>query len=199
MDQRHACTSQRPSSLGRVSNGSETGKKEWRSQIVLASDLHLCQFDATRESRESCIDGVSQRCRLSATRSLPCWYPYVKASLSFQCMESGSTKMAPSWKPVAPLLSSTDRPLPPLHDGADFLHHTVTCDSAALALAVDTQRARMLVGMQSGEICAWDLDTFQPCARLIGHRSSVLSLILVDDYLFSASSDSTVRIWDAPL
>lgn len=112
-------------------------------------------------------------------------------------MESGSTKMAPSWEPVAPLVSSTDRPLPPLHDGADFLHHTVTCESAALALAVDTQRARMLVGMQSGEICAWDLDTFQPCARLIGHRSSVLSLILVDDYLFSASSDSTVRIWDA--
>ena len=82
-------------------------------------------------------------------------------------------------------------------ESQDELHHTVTCDSAVLALAVDNVRGRMLVGTQQGDIRVWNLHTFQVQADLVGHHSSVLSLVLSDDYVFSASSDSTVRVWDA--
>ena len=82
-------------------------------------------------------------------------------------------------------------------ESQDELHHTVTCDSAVLALAVDNVRGRMLVGTQQGDIRVWHLPTFEVQADLVGHRSSVLSLVLSDDYVFSASSDSTVRVWDA--
>ena len=46
-------------------------------------------------------------------------------------------------------------------ESQDELHHTVTCDSAVLALAVDNVRGRMLVGTQQGDIRVWNLHTFQ--------------------------------------
>ena len=93
--------------------------------------------------------------------------------------------------------SASTSALPWSRESEDVLHHTVTCDSAALALAVDDVRGRMLVGTQQGDIRVWHLPTFEVQADLVGHRSSVLSLVLSDDYVFSASSDSTVRVWDA--
>ena len=93
--------------------------------------------------------------------------------------------------------SASTSALPWSRESEDVLHHTVTCDSAVLALAVDDVRGRMLVGTQQGDIRVWHLPTFEVQADLVGHRSSVLSLVLSDDYVFSASSDSTVRVWDA--
>lgn len=101
------------------------------------------------------------------------------------------------WDKVDACASAGACTLPSAQDASDVLQHTLTCDSAVLALAVDAQRGRVLVGTQHGDIRVCDLHTCQVCAHLVGHRSSVLSLVLSDAYLFSASSDSTVRVWDA--
>lgn len=85
-------------------------------------------------------------------------------------------------------------------DGLPHLHHTISHDgSSVLALAVDESNSLIFSsGSQSECIYVWSLDTFRPVTRLVGHSASILALELAPEknWLFSASGDDTVRIWD---
>lgn len=80
------------------------------------------------------------------------------------------------------------------------LQHTISHDeSSVLALAVDEPNSLVFSsGSQSECIYVWSLDTFRPITRLVGHSASILALELAPErnWLFSASGDDTVRIWD---
>jgi WD40 repeat protein len=43
---------------------------------------------------------------------------------------------------------------------------------------------RLFTGAQDGIIAAWDLTTFQVCAKLQGHQAGVLSLVAHQEQLF---------------
>ncbi|CAO1633726.1 unnamed protein product [Sympodiomycopsis kandeliae] len=80
------------------------------------------------------------------------------------------------------------------------LQHTISHDgSSVLALAVDEAKSLVFSsGSQSECIYVWSLDTFRPVTRLAGHSASILALELAPEknWLFSASGDDTVRVWD---
>lgn len=78
------------------------------------------------------------------------------------------------------------------------LSHTINHHSSVLSLAVDERRNLLYSGSQEGCIHVWDLETFQPAARLQGHTGSVLALELAPEkrWLFSSSGDNTIRVWN---
>lgn len=80
------------------------------------------------------------------------------------------------------------------------LDHTISHDgSSVLALAVDESNSLIFSsGSQSECIYVWSLETFRPVTRLVGHSAAILALELAPEknWLFSASGDDTVRIWD---
>ncbi|PWN19549.1 Zn-dependent exopeptidase [Microstroma glucosiphilum] len=80
------------------------------------------------------------------------------------------------------------------------LHHTIAHDQASvLAIAIDEASSLLFTsGTQSECIYVWNLDTYRPITKLSGHTASILTLELAPErgWLFSASGDGTVRIWD---
>ncbi|KAF8574208.1 Zn-dependent exopeptidase [Ramaria rubella] len=73
------------------------------------------------------------------------------------------------------------------------LHHQQK--SSVLSLAADERH--IFSGCQTADIYVWDRSTFQVKTTLHGHTGSVLALEIAHEkeWLFSSSSDSTVRIW----
>ncbi|KAI0325048.1 Zn-dependent exopeptidase [Cubamyces sp. BRFM 1775] len=67
--------------------------------------------------------------------------------------------------------------------------------SSVLSLAADDDS--IYTGSQDGQISVWDKTTFKLKALLRGHTGSVLALEYAPDkhWLFSASGDSTIRVW----
>ncbi|KAI9064650.1 Zn-dependent exopeptidase [Trametes sanguinea] len=67
--------------------------------------------------------------------------------------------------------------------------------SSVLSLAADAES--IYTGSQDGQISVWDKTTFKLKAVLRGHTGSVLALEYAADrhWLFSASGDSTIRVW----
>ncbi|KAJ8457580.1 hypothetical protein ONZ51_g11443 [Trametes cubensis] len=67
--------------------------------------------------------------------------------------------------------------------------------SSVLSLAADDES--IYTGSQDGQISVWDKTTFKLKALLRGHTGSVLALEYAPDkhWLFSASGDSTIRVW----
>ncbi|KAF8315648.1 Zn-dependent exopeptidase [Clavulina sp. PMI_390] len=77
-----------------------------------------------------------------------------------------------------------------------FLAHTLRQEeSSVLSLAADARH--IFSGSQGKDIYVWDRETMQVKKTLRGHSGSVLMLELSEEkeWLFSSSSDSTVRIW----
>ncbi|GHJ86794.1 hypothetical protein NliqN6_3196 [Naganishia liquefaciens] len=79
------------------------------------------------------------------------------------------------------------------------LEHLLSADGArTLSLAVDENY--IFAGTQSltNEITVFNRANLQQTARLAGHSGSVLTLLCVPEkrWLFSGSSDGTVRLWD---
>ncbi|CDO74568.1 hypothetical protein BN946_scf184771.g4 [Trametes cinnabarina] len=67
--------------------------------------------------------------------------------------------------------------------------------SSVLSLAADAEN--IYTGSQDGQISVWDKATFKLKTVLGGHTGSVLALEYAADrhWLFSASGDSTIRVW----
>ncbi|KAF8489393.1 hypothetical protein JB92DRAFT_3013429 [Gautieria morchelliformis] len=91
-------------------------------------------------------------------------------------------------------VSPLDTPPPRL---SHTLHHEQT--SSVLSLAADA--CHIFSGCQTADIYVWDRSTFQVTTTLHGHTGSVLALEIAGEkeWLFSSSSDSTVRIWSTRL
>ncbi|KAI1793225.1 Zn-dependent exopeptidase [Ganoderma leucocontextum] len=68
--------------------------------------------------------------------------------------------------------------------------------SSVLSLAADDRN--IYAGTQDGQISVWDKYTFKLKAILTGHTGSILALeyALEKHWLFSASGDSTIRVWN---
>ncbi|OCH91138.1 Zn-dependent exopeptidase [Obba rivulosa] len=81
---------------------------------------------------------------------------------------------------------------------APRLWHTLQQkDTSILSLAADDRH--IFSGSQGEHISVWDKDSFTFKTKLKGHTGSVLALEYAADkaWLFSASGDSTVRVWCA--
>ncbi|KAH9917958.1 Zn-dependent exopeptidase [Fomitopsis serialis] len=67
--------------------------------------------------------------------------------------------------------------------------------NSVLSLAADS--AHLFSGGPTGDISVWDKDTLKLKATLRGHTGSILALEYAadKDWLFSASGDSTIRVW----
>ncbi|KAF8334688.1 uncharacterized protein EI90DRAFT_2914698 [Cantharellus anzutake] len=78
-----------------------------------------------------------------------------------------------------------------------ILAHTLRQEeSSVLSLAADVHH--IFSGSQGKDIYVWDRQTFQIKTTLKGHEGSVLMLEVSEEkgWLFSSSSDSTIRVWD---
>ncbi|KAF8516831.1 Zn-dependent exopeptidase [Hysterangium stoloniferum] len=96
------------------------------------------------------------------------------------------------------LITPPSSPGPPLSKlNSPRLTHTLHHNekSSVLSLAADSRH--IFSGCQTADIHVWDRSTFQVKKTLQGHTGSVLALEIDPEreWLFSASSDSTVRIW----
>ncbi|EJF61051.1 Zn-dependent exopeptidase [Dichomitus squalens LYAD-421 SS1] len=77
-----------------------------------------------------------------------------------------------------------------------LLHTLHQEHSSVLSLAADDRN--IYTGSQDGQICVWDKHTFKLRAVLSGHTGSILALEYAPEkrWLFSASGDSTIRVWN---
>ncbi|RPD54678.1 Zn-dependent exopeptidase [Lentinus tigrinus ALCF2SS1-7] len=77
-----------------------------------------------------------------------------------------------------------------------LFHSLQQLHSSVLSLAADD--GNIYTGTQDGQICVWDKDSFKLRAVWSGHTGSILALEYAPDrhWLFSASGDSTIRVWD---
>lgn len=76
-----------------------------------------------------------------------------------------------------------------------LVHSLYELKSSALSLAVDDHN--IYCGSQNHDIAVWNKTSFTLKHTLQGHTGSVLALELAQDkrWLFSASGDSTIRVW----
>lgn len=77
-----------------------------------------------------------------------------------------------------------------------YIFHTLH-DPGASILAIAADPRYIYTGGQSPNILTWNKRTFLLESTLVGHTGSVLALEYAPDktWLFSASGDSTVRVW----
>ncbi|KAH8077043.1 Zn-dependent exopeptidase [Cristinia sonorae] len=91
--------------------------------------------------------------------------------------------------------ASLSRPLDPANENPALAHSLYQKCSSVLSLAADDQN--IYSGSQADDILVWDKATFTLKSTLQGHTGSVLALQYAPDrkWLFSASGDSSVRVW----
>lgn len=79
------------------------------------------------------------------------------------------------------------------------LVHSWSPNHSILCVAASPTRKLLFCGTQDSQILIYDLESYS-LARSIsnGHKASVLTLLLSEDenYLFTAGSDSLVKVWD---
>lgn len=63
-------------------------------------------------------------------------------------------------------------------------------------LCVTATESEVFAGSRSGIVFSWNVETLKLAFELKGHLSQVNNLLLVDDYLFSASDDKTIIKWE---
>ncbi|PIL22320.1 hypothetical protein GSI_15008 [Ganoderma sinense ZZ0214-1] len=82
-----------------------------------------------------------------------------------------------------------------VHQLPNLFHALHQEHSSVLSLAADDRN--IYAGSQDGQISVWDKYTFKLRAVLSGHTGSVLALEYApqNHWLFSASGDSTIRVW----
>ncbi|KZT09086.1 Zn-dependent exopeptidase [Laetiporus sulphureus 93-53] len=100
-------------------------------------------------------------------------------------------------KPLSPTIPdpSLSRPFDNV-GGPPKLFHTLRQEqNSVLSLAADA--SHVYSGSPTGDISVWDKHTLKLKTSLRGHTGSVLALEYAPDkeWLFSASGDSTIRIW----
>ncbi|KAI0629895.1 Zn-dependent exopeptidase [Trametes polyzona] len=104
----------------------------------------------------------------------------------------------PSSRPsaVVNLLASLSRPVQSPDHGPKLFHSLHQERNSVLSLAADDES--IYTGSQDGQISVWDKTTFKLKAVLRGHTGSILALEYAPDkqWLFSASGDSTIRVWN---
>ncbi|EPQ54686.1 glutathione degradosome [Gloeophyllum trabeum ATCC 11539] len=88
---------------------------------------------------------------------------------------------------------SLSRPVPT--EAPRLVHSFNQQKNSVLSLSADANH--IYSGSQSQDICVWDRNTCTLKTTLKGHTGSVLALEYAEDmdWLFSASGDSTVRVW----
>ncbi|KAH9933265.1 Zn-dependent exopeptidase [Amylocystis lapponica] len=91
--------------------------------------------------------------------------------------------------------ASLSRPLESIAQPPRLSHTLHQQRNSVLSLAADA--SHIFSGSQGGDISVWDKHTFRLKATLKGHTGSILALEYAAgrDWLFSASGDSTVRVW----
>ncbi|THH23069.1 hypothetical protein EUX98_g8107 [Antrodiella citrinella] len=99
---------------------------------------------------------------------------------------------------LPPRSASLSRPLNPANENPALTHSLYQRSSSVLSLAADS--CHIYSGSQADDILVgrvWDKATFTLKATLQGHTGSVLALQYAPDrqWLFSASGDSSVRVW----
>ncbi|KAI0350342.1 Zn-dependent exopeptidase [Trametes cingulata] len=100
--------------------------------------------------------------------------------------------------PTSPVIPdpSLSRPVQSVDSHPKLFHSLHQEHSSVLSLAADADC--IYTGSQDGQISVWDKATFKLKAVLRGHTGSVLALEYAPDkhWLFSASGDSTIRVWN---
>ncbi|EIW59658.1 Zn-dependent exopeptidase [Trametes versicolor FP-101664 SS1] len=98
--------------------------------------------------------------------------------------------------PVANLVASLSRPVLSIDRQPKLFHSLQQEHNSVLSLAADDES--IYTGSQDGQISVWDKTTFKLRAVLKGHNGSVLALEYAPEkhWLFSASGDSTIRVWN---
>ncbi|KAL1683459.1 hypothetical protein EV122DRAFT_201331 [Schizophyllum commune] len=92
-------------------------------------------------------------------------------------------------------VASLSRDLQASRQTPALVHSLYELKSSALSLAVDDHH--IYCGSQNHDIAVWNKASFTLKHTLQGHTGSVLALELAEDknWLFSASGDSTIRVW----
>ncbi|KAM5533124.1 hypothetical protein V8D89_013172 [Ganoderma adspersum] len=100
--------------------------------------------------------------------------------------------------PTSPVIPdpSLSRATLVVHQRPKLFHALHQEHSSVLSLAADDRN--IYAGSQDGQISVWDKYTFKLRAVLSGHNGSILTLEYAPDkhWLFSASGDSTIRVWN---
>ena len=78
---------------------------------------------------------------------------------------------------------------------ATFAVGAVACIEEPL-ICVATYGYRVFVGTELGSLISFDLDTLSAIQTYTGHAASVSKTLVQDGYLFSASADTTCRVWN---
>ncbi|KAK7689745.1 hypothetical protein QCA50_006384 [Cerrena zonata] len=91
--------------------------------------------------------------------------------------------------------TSLSRPLADEHEHPHLFHSLYHKTNSVLSLCADDKY--IYSGSQGDDILVWDKSTFSLKTTLRGHTGSVLALEYAPErrWLFSASGDSTVRVW----
>ncbi|KAI0823293.1 Zn-dependent exopeptidase [Trametes gibbosa] len=98
--------------------------------------------------------------------------------------------------PLAKMAAYLNRPIQSLDHHPKLFHLLQQERNSVLSLAADDNN--IYTGSQDGQISVWDKSTFKLKASLRGHTGSILALEYAPDkhWLFSASGDSTIRVWN---
>ncbi|KAI0643091.1 Zn-dependent exopeptidase [Trametes meyenii] len=100
-------------------------------------------------------------------------------------------------QPTSPVIPdpSLSRPVQTVDHSPKLFHSLHQEHSSVLSLAANDDH--IYTGSQDGQISVWNKATFKLITVLRGHTGSVLALEYAPDkhWLFSASGDSTIRVW----
>lgn len=77
----------------------------------------------------------------------------------------------------------------------DALYFIPSDYHTASILCLQFDREIMVTGSSDHSCIVWDVNTFQPIARLLHHTAGVLDVCMDDEYIISCSKDAHICIW----
>ncbi|KAG7192369.1 uncharacterized protein KQ657_001768 [Scheffersomyces spartinae] len=126
----------------------------------------------------------------------------LSGSSSVDSSHSGGYNINSAYPPSSSNYVASANSASQLDTYAPQLVHTWSPNHSILCVAASPSRKLLFCGTQDSYILIYDLESYS-LARSIsnGHNASVLTLILSEDenYLFTAGSDSLVKVWDVGL